>query len=146
MARDVEEREVIIASEIAAKLVLNWEQNMLYAKRWHVFCRKKISMSAGLKMSSLACNCVFKRPEHNAKGCPMQLNFEGLDMQKWNIGMIRAQRIFWSLKCQKWLFFVFSSDDSKNLVAVWTKHVSASERSYLNHSENAMDYEVLNYH
>ena len=89
---------------------------------------------------------VFKRPEHNAKGCPMQLNFEGLDMQKWNIGMIRAQRIFWSLKCQKWLFFVFSSDDSKNLVAVWTKHVSASERSYLNHSENAMDYEVLNYH
>ena len=33
-------------------------------------------------MSSLACRCVFYRPEHNAKGEPMELNFEGLEMQK----------------------------------------------------------------
>ena len=39
-------------------------------------------MLTGLKMSSLACRCVFYRPEHNAKGEPMELNFEGLEMQK----------------------------------------------------------------
>ena len=27
-----------------------------------------ISMLAGLKVSSWACNCVFRRPEQNAKG------------------------------------------------------------------------------
>ena len=37
-------------------------------------------MSAGLKVSSLACKCVFYRPEHNVKG--KELNFEGLEMQK----------------------------------------------------------------
>ena len=34
------------------------------------------------KVSCLACKCVFYRPEHNAKGDPMELNFEGLEMQK----------------------------------------------------------------
>ena len=34
----------------------------------------------------------------------------------------------WSLKCQKWLFYVLSADDSKKLVIVWTKHLSAPER------------------
>ena len=36
-------------------------------------------MSTGLKMSFLA--CVFYRPDHNAKGNSMGLNFEGLEMQ-----------------------------------------------------------------
>ena len=31
------------------------------------FCRKKISMLADLKVSSLACKCVFYRPKHNEK-------------------------------------------------------------------------------
>ena len=44
-------------------------------------------------MPSLACKCVFYRPEHNAKGDPMGLNFEGLEMQKWNTPTDRAQRI-----------------------------------------------------
>ena len=35
-----------------------------------------------LKVSSLACKCVFFRPELNAKGDPMELNFEGLEKQK----------------------------------------------------------------
>ena len=39
-------------------------------------------MLAGLKVSSLVCKCVFYRPEHNPKGDPRQLNFEGLEMQK----------------------------------------------------------------
>ena len=32
-------------------------------------------MLAGLKMSSLACECVYYRPEHNAKGRPHSTEF-----------------------------------------------------------------------
>ena len=40
-------------------------------------------MLTGLKVSSLACKCVFYRSEHNAKGGhPMGLNFKDLEMQK----------------------------------------------------------------
>ena len=40
-------------------------------------------MSTGSKVSSLACKCVFYiKPEHNTKGAdPMELNFEGFEMQ-----------------------------------------------------------------
>ena len=41
-------------------------------------------------MSSLACKCVFYRPEKNIK---QRRNFEGLQMQKWNIPMARTQRV-----------------------------------------------------
>ena len=41
-------------------------------------------------MSSLACECVFYRPEYNAKGDPMELHFEGLEIQKWNTPTDRA--------------------------------------------------------
>ena len=34
----------------------------------------------GLKVSSLACKCVFYRLKHNAKGDSMELNFESLEM------------------------------------------------------------------
>ena len=37
-------------------------------------------MLTGLKVSSLACKGVFYRQEHNVKGDPMELNFEGLEM------------------------------------------------------------------
>ena len=50
-------------------------------------------MLTDLKESSLACKCVFCRPEQNAKGDPMELNFEDLELQKWNIPMDRAQRV-----------------------------------------------------
>ena len=36
-------------------------------------------MLTGLKVSSLACKCVFYRTKQNAKG---RLNFEGLAVQK----------------------------------------------------------------
>ena len=68
-----------IAHEIEAKLVSNLEPNMLYAKSYQYFCIKRIPMLAGLKNSSLACKCVFYRPEHNAVA--MELNFEGLEMR-----------------------------------------------------------------
>ena len=37
-------------------------------------------MITGLKLSSLACKCIYYRTEHKAKGEPMELNFEGLEM------------------------------------------------------------------
>ena len=50
-----------------------------------ILCRKKkyiyIYMLTGLKMSSLACKCIFSRSEHNTKGDPMELNFEGREIQ-----------------------------------------------------------------
>ena len=50
-------------------------------------------MLIDLKVSSLASKCVFYRPEHNAKGEPVELNFEGLEMQKWNTSADRARRV-----------------------------------------------------
>ena len=32
-----------------------------------MFCRKKMCMLTGLKMSSLACKCTFYRQEHNVR-------------------------------------------------------------------------------
>ena len=60
----------------------------------------------------------------------MELNFEGPEMQKWNLPIHTAQRVdekngviwlammftygvLWSLKCQKWYIFVFSMVDSE---------------------------------
>ena len=45
-----------------------------------------------LKVSSLTRKRVFQRPEHNAKEDPMELNFEGFEMQKCNIPRDLAQR------------------------------------------------------
>ena len=44
----------------------------------------------------------------------------------------------WSLKCQKWLIFVFSADDSKKLVTVRVTFLSAPEKPYRVLSENCM--------
>ena len=41
-------------------------------------------MFTGLKKSSLKCKCVFYRPERNAKGNTMTLNFEGLEIKHTN--------------------------------------------------------------
>ena len=53
-------------------------------------------MLTDLKVSSLVCKCVFNRREHNAN--PVELNFEGLEMQKSNVPTKRAQRV----KEKKW--------------------------------------------
>lgn len=53
-----------------AKLVSNWEQNMLYTKKWQILRRKGISILTDWKMSFLCvyvCVCVFYRPEYNVK-------------------------------------------------------------------------------
>ena len=44
-------------------------------------------------MSSLECKCVFYRPELNANGDLVELNFKGLEIQKWNIPTNRAHRV-----------------------------------------------------
>ena len=72
------------AHGIGAKLVLNWEQSMLHTKSYQVLNRKRISMLTVLKVSFLTCKCAFYRPELNAKGDLMELNFEGLEMKHTN--------------------------------------------------------------
>ena len=49
------------------KLVSNWEEGMLYTKSLQILQRKGISMLTGSKMSFLTCECVFYRPELNAR-------------------------------------------------------------------------------
>ena len=49
-------------------------------------------MLIDLKVWSLACKCIFYRLEHNAKGEPMKLNFQGLEILKWNIPSDRFLR------------------------------------------------------
>ena len=43
---------------IGAKLVSNCKQSMSYNKSLQIFCRKKMPMLTGSKVSSLACKCV----------------------------------------------------------------------------------------
>ena len=50
-------------------------------------------MLTGLKLLSLACRCIFYRPEHNAMGGFNELDFRGLKIQKWNIPVEKAQRV-----------------------------------------------------
>ena len=136
---------------------------MSYTKASKIYVQKRISILAGLTLSSLACKCVFYRPKHNARKDSMQLNFEGLQMQKWNIPTDRAQRayekngiiclvmVFTSrLMVIKMIknssFSLFYADGSKKSVKVWTKYLSVSKRSYLALLENIMDYLVLSYH
>ena len=44
------------------------------------------------------------------------------------------------------IFYLSSTDDSKESVTVWAKYLNASEGSYLACSENAIDYWFLSYH
>ena len=71
----------IIVQEIGAKLISNREQNMLCIKSQQILCSKRIFLLTALKVSYLACKCIFYRPEHNVKRNFMKLNFAGLEMQ-----------------------------------------------------------------
>ena len=59
--------------QVRAKLVWNWEQNMLYTKNSNFFV-KKVSILTGLKVPSLTCKCVYCRPKH-AKEEPQGTEF-----------------------------------------------------------------------
>ena len=50
-------------------------------------------MLTGWKVSFLASKSVFYRPEHIAKRRGMELNFEDLEKQKWNMPTVRTQRV-----------------------------------------------------
>ena len=51
-------------------------------------------MLTGLNVSSIACEWGFYRPEHNAKGDHMELNFQVLEMQKWTTSTNRVERVY----------------------------------------------------
>ena len=88
-------------------------------------------MLTGLQLSSFACKCVFYRPEHNARGDPMELNFGDLDRaqrlneKNWFICHVilftpRVMVIKMSIMAQ---FFVFAAHGSKMPVTFWTKYL-----------------------
>ena len=80
-------------------------------------------------------------------GDPMELNFEGLEMEKLNITTDSVQRvdekngvvclfIMFNLSItankmsQMTHSFLFFTDNSKKIVTVWARYLSAPERSY----------------
>ena len=60
--------------------ILNKECFILDVSKFYI--EKEIPMLKDLKVPSLACKCVFYRPEHDAKEDPIKLNFERLEMHK----------------------------------------------------------------
>ena len=89
------------------------------------------------------------------RGNPIEFNFQGLEMQNWNILTYRAQRVDekrseksrnGSIFVKNGSFFVFSAGDSKILVPVWAKCLSAPERSYWVLLENGMVNRFGSYH
>ena len=68
---------------------------MRSGSNWYQIGNKKLThfQLSGLKVLSLACKCVFYRAKHNAKGEPMELNFEVLEVEKWNILTDKAQQL-----------------------------------------------------
>ena len=84
-----------VVNKIGTKYVSNWKQNMLYTKSQKILLRKRVYIYVkDLKVSSLSCKCVCYCQEHNAKGTnPMELNFESLEIPKWNVPTDRAQRV-----------------------------------------------------
>ena len=118
-----------------------------------------IPMLTGLKVLSLECKCAFWRPEHNTKGDPMELNLEGLEMQKWNILTDMDQRLdeknvviylvikfalrIMVINISKIAHFIFFfSDGSPKIVPVWAKYLSTTERACWVFSENGMVYRL----
>ena len=74
----------------------NWYQignKTCYVPKINSLYRKRISFFANLKVSSLACSCVFYRLEQNSKGGPHRIKFWRSEMQAWSIPMDRAQRV-----------------------------------------------------
>ena len=145
----------------------DWHQIVIKLGTRHViyqklanFMYKRISMSTTLKVSLLAYKCVFYRPENNAQGYPKELNFGGLEMQKWNIPTDRAQRVdeksgdicvvitfapgVMVIKMSKIAHFLYFLLMPAKKVTVWRKY--DLKRSYLALSENAMDCWILSYH
>ena len=104
-------------------------------------------MFTGFKVSSLASKCEFYRPEHNANGGHLKLNFAGLLECKDEINQqTKAQRVdkricqfvelssllpeLWLLKwlwLSKIRFFVFFVDDNKKIVKLWAQNLSVTK-------------------
>ena len=114
-----------------------------------------ISMLIGLKLSSLACKCVFYKLEHNANKESHGTKF----WRFWNaeikhtngraqrgdgknsgiyLFIIFAPESYGHLDIENGSFFIFSADGRKELVTVSAKFLSAPERSYWHLSENGM--------
>ena len=104
-------------------------------------------------------NVYFTEQSIKQRGGLMELNFESLEIQKWNIPTDKAQRankkirviclfiVFTSgiIVIKMSNFFIFSSDNSKKLVIVWAKYLNAPERFYWILLKNGIFDRLLRY-
>ena len=73
-------------------------------------------MLTGLKLSSLACKCIFYR-QNEMQILNIQMD-RALKVHERNGAMLQLLHLFpdlLSLKCQKWSFFIFSTDSKKKV-------------------------------
>ena len=82
-------KSLLLVHGIGTKLVLNWEQNMLYSKSWQFLCKKMMSILTDLKVSSLECKWISYRSEH----WRIELTFQDLKIKKRNIPANGPQRV-----------------------------------------------------
>ena len=115
-------------------------------------------MLTGFRMLSLACKCIFYKPEHTLRGNPLELNFEGLEIKKENIPTDRALRddekngficlvIMFTprikvIKMSKLAHFLEFLLIKAKIQSIWAKYLSACERSRLASSRKCY---ILNY-
>ena len=126
-----------------------------------IFFRKRISVLADLKVSSLVWKSVFYRPKLTGKWGPhgTETNFlkfktemyRRIELKEYMRKMGSFVQIcflpeLWLLKCQKWLILYTFHQIQQKSVTVWTRCLSASMRSFLTLSENTVNYALLNYH
>ena len=110
--------------------------------------RKRISTLTDLKVSFLACNRVFYKPE-NAKGTPWNwilkiLKYKNEIFKRVELKKYKRERghlplcslLELVIKISRLAhFLIFSADDSKKSVTVRAKSLSISERCYLAHQK-----------
>ena len=113
-------------------------------------------------MAALTCKCVFYKPEQNAKGRPLEIEFR----RSWNakrkytnrqwervnekkgviclVIMVNSRVMVIKMsKMAQFLYFLLMS--KKTLVKVWTKHLRAPKRFWAR-SENDMVNRPWRYH
>ena len=89
-------------------------------------------MLTELKVSSLACICVLYRPEHNAKGDPMDINFKGLETKKLK-RLIPGVMVIKMPKMTHFLYFLMTAKNEPQLGRIFQCISKIGFRSFRKH-------------
>ena len=89
-------------------------------------------MLTELKVSSLACICVLYRPEHNAKGDPMDINFKGFETKKLK-RLIPGGMVIKMPKMTHFLYFLMTEKNQPQLGRIFQCISNIGFRSFRKH-------------